>query len=383
MWHLEGDPAFSATELRAALLACLVADAPPKDRVKKPWPALALSGLGIRLSRITLPGPQKLAVQFDHPLFDLPGLLLGCRLNTQAGKTPRAPFSLDKKGDLVANPQSVDGPPLLSRIRFVKSGEPAEVDLSPGAEALGKTVRPLFNDVVLLLVRKPSQLENALGMDESDPPGFFAQRLGADLILSVVENASGENADRILPPRLRGQDPVPATIYPSDLVSQIPVVPLAANAADLIIAGDPDDPLLAESAARLEVWARSRNQRVTFVASDDPAQSRAVAELVRWRVPTEDGLFALLALGGLGPADLMRDLEELGTPFKAQLRSSDPSDRATAAATLEALWLERRRVIPLFYVEVPAQVSPRVGGERAGVGARLDLRDAYEWTFAP
>jgi hypothetical protein len=384
-WILKGAPEFSVTEIRDALWVCLDEERARAATLRGPlpWPIRALMGLGIRLEKITpLPG-QGLELAFDHPLANLPTLLSGCRLKAPGKGDARAAFVAADSRQLLASPKSVEGAPFVSQIRFVKSGEPAEVDLSPGAEALGKTVRPLFNDVVMLLVHKPSALEEALGMAEADPPGFFAQRLGADLILSVVENASGENADRILPPRLRGQTPPPADPIPGDNFFNIMLSPLGRDATDLIIAGDPEDPLLTETAARIEVWARSRNQRVTFVAPDDPARSRAVADLIRWRVPTEDGLLALLALAGRGPVDMSQDLDELGSEFKVQVQSSDPSDRATAAALVEALWLKRRRVIPLFTVEIPVQASPRVGGERATLGGMIDLRDAYVWGLAP
>jgi hypothetical protein len=77
------------------------------------------------------------------------------------------------------------------------------------------------------------------------------------------------------------------------------------------------------------------------------------------------------------------DLDAMGDLFRAQVRSSDPSDRATAAAALENRWLTRRRILPLFYVETSVQVSPRVGGERAALGGLLDLRDAYAWGLNP
>ncbi len=328
------------------------------------WPGRALGAGGVSV-RVSLDGDD-LRVDFSTSVTVLPELLTGCVLRSES--VPTGAFESGEGGRLPARAAAYGGRPLVDAITLRDEDSPADVSLGdPRREGGGLLVAP-WPDVLLLVLDEAARDADPLGLgDDGESLVRFQRELAPELLLAVRHGGRGAGARALLPPGVGPDRPLPGareTAAPHPLELR----PLPEGAPRLTVQLPSADSLAVDIADRLALMLRARGW-----ATDRRRGEGPTGRILRWRPPVADAGLALLVL-----ADRVPSLR-LDSVDAARLLGGNPSERTSAALTLERRWIAERRAVPLLTASRWLVLHPRLRGVRVR-GDGVPLLDGASWS---
>ena len=328
------------------------------------WPRRALAAAGVSV-RVSGDGGG-IRVEFSTSVAVLPELLTGCMLQSTQG--PTGAFEDDGAGRLSAREAALGGRPLVDAISLRDEASPADISLGdPRREGGGLLVAP-WPDVLLLVLDEGARKADPLGLgDGGEALVRFQRELAPELLLAVRHGGRGAGARGLLPPGV-GPDRPLAGAREAASPSPLELRTLTDAAPRLTVYLPEADPLAVDIADRLALLLRARGW-----ATDRMGENGPTGRIIRWRPPVGDAGLALLVL-----ADRVPSLR-LDSVDAARLLAGSPSERTSAALTLERRWIAERRAVPLLTASRWLVLHARLRGVRVR-GDGVPLLDGASWS---
>ncbi len=345
--------------LEDSVRACLAPE--PGDSA---WPGRALAAAGVS-ARVSEDGGG-IRVEFSTGVAVLPELLTGCLLRSAQGAT--GAFEAGDAGRLPAREAAIGGRPLVDAISLRDEDSPADVSLGdPRREGGGLLVAP-WPDVLLLVLDDGAREADPLGLGEDGESLVrFQGELAPALLRAGRPGGRGAGTRGLLPPGVGPDRPLAgareaAPPHPLELRA------LPESAPRLTVHVPEADPLAVDIADRLALLLRARGWATDRRSGDGPT-----GRIIRWRPPVADAGLALLVL-----ADRVPSLR-LDSVDAASLLAGSPSERTSAALTLERRWIAERRAVPLLTASRWLVLHARLRGVRVR-GDGVPLLDGASWS---